>query len=368
MNPFKYGCIVDGKNFCSRPRLARQMAEYVRSGQNLVIQGERRIGKSSLVTNTVRAMKGYRLLYADFMDVRTVADICNQIADALCTFESGDSLLRKTFGLLSHLRPVITVDSNTGMPTISVDARAAENPASVNTMMNAIAEHVKGRKVCVVFDEFQDVLGVRGGERVLAMMRSKIQFLSSTPFVFLGSARNRMLDIFMSPDSPFYKSATLFDVDEIPDDDFYRFISERFATGRRKLPRPLFDSILAFVSRTSGDVQEYCDAIWQVTVPGARIAECDLEAALQRIFARESAAFSTFCHPLTDIQFRVLKALARLGGTHPLSGEFLGEAAVSNTATVRRSLTALCAARLVYVVANEYKFASPFFREWIRRK
>ena len=142
MNPFKYGCIVDGKNFCSRPRLARQMSEYIRSGQNLVIQGERRIGKSSLVTNTVKAMKGYRLLYADFMDVRTVA----------------------------------------------------------------------------------------------------------------------------------------------------------------------------------------------------------------------------------DIQFRVLRALAKLGGAHPLSGEFLGEASVSNTAMVKRSLTALCAARLVYIVANEYKFANPFFREWIRRK
>ena len=368
MNPFKYGCIVDGENFCARPKLAREMVGYVRSGQNLVIQGERRIGKSSLVTNVVRGMRGYRLLYADFMDVRTVTDICNQIADALCMFESGDSVFRKTFGLLSHLRPVITVDSNTGMPTISVDARASESPSSINTMMNAISEHVKGRKVCVVFDEFQDVLSVKGGERVLAMMRSKIQFLSDTSFVFLGSARNRMLDIFMSPDSPFYKSATVFDVGTIPDDDFYGFISGRFAKGGRKLPRQMFDAILEFVNRTSGDVQEYCDAIWQSTSDGCVITETDAESALRRIFARESGAFSTFCHQLTDIQFRVLKALARVGGHHPLSGEFLEAARVTNTATVKRALTALCNARLVYVLEGEYRFASPFFREWIRRK
>ena len=368
MSPFKYGCIVEGRDFCARPALARQLAEYVRSGQNLVIQGERRIGKSSLVTNVIRGMKGYRLLYADFMDVRTVTDVCNQIADALCTFESGDSVFRKTFGMLAHLRPVITVDANTGMPTITVDAKASESPASINTMMNAVAEHVKGRKVCVVFDEFQDVLSVKGGERVLAMMRAKIQFLSETPFVFLGSARTRMLDIFMSPDSPFYKSATVFDVGTIPDDDFYRFISGRFATGDRKLPRHLFDAILEFVNRTSGDVQEYCDAIWQTTSDGCTVGESDVEKALQRIFAREGETFSTFCHQLTDIQFRVLGSLARLGGRHPLSGEFLENARVTSTATVKRSLVSLCNLRLIYVFADEYRFASPFFREWIRRK
>ena len=53
MNPFKYGETVDGENFCRRPELARILKGYVESGQNVVMQGERRMGKTSLVLETV---------------------------------------------------------------------------------------------------------------------------------------------------------------------------------------------------------------------------------------------------------------------------------------------------------------------------
>ncbi len=368
MNPFKYGCIVDGGYFCARPQLAKQLEDYVDSGQNLVIQGERRMGKSSLVTNTVRGMRGYHMLYADFMDVRTVADVCNQIADGLARFEADDTLFKRTVTTLSHLRPTVSVDAMTGMPTISVDSGAAQNPSSINTMMNAVADHVKGRKACVVLDEFQDILNLPEGSRILAIMRSKIQFLSETSFVFLGSARNTMLDIFMSPKSPFYKSATIFDVGLIPDEDFYRFISGRFQTGRRTISEQIFERILDFAYRTPGDVQEYCDALWQVTSEGDEITDQTLEAALARIFARESDTFSSFARRLTDMQLRVLKSLAKYGGEHPLSAAFMRTANIVNTASVKRALTALCAGDLIYRHGGEYKFVSPFFREWVRRR
>ena len=45
--PFRYGCVVDGEYFCPRPELERQLRNYAESGQNLVIQGERRMGKTS---------------------------------------------------------------------------------------------------------------------------------------------------------------------------------------------------------------------------------------------------------------------------------------------------------------------------------
>ena len=116
MEAFKYGCIVDGENFCARPKLSRQLANYISSGQNVVIQGERRIGKSSLVRAAISGMRGQRAVFVDFMGVRSVTDVCNRIADALARFDSEDSLYRKTLALLSHLRPVVTVDAMTGRP------------------------------------------------------------------------------------------------------------------------------------------------------------------------------------------------------------------------------------------------------------
>ena len=368
MTAFKYGCSVEGENFCDRPDLSKSLSNYIESGQNLVIQGERRIGKTSLVKETVTSMGGWSLLYADFMGVRSVPDVCNRIADALARFDSSDSFMRKIFAALVHLRPVATIDAMTGLPTISVDARASADPSSLNAVMNAIESHVKGRRVCVVFDEFQDILDVKDGEQMLSIMRGRIQFMSRTSFVFLGSARNAMMGIFMSPKSPFYKSAAVFDVGNIPDDDFFGFAKERFSTGRRRLPRGLFDKILGFVNRTSGDVQELCDAIWQASEPGDTLDDPHFERGLQFVFDRENGAYAVFIKPLTDIQLRVLKALAVQGGEHPLSNAFLDEARLTNTATVRRSLAALERTGLVYLGPSGWKFASPFFREWIRRR
>jgi len=86
------------------------------------------------------------------------------------------------------------------------------------------------------------------------------------------------------------------------------------------------------------------------------------------VFARESGAYATFVKPLTDIQLRVLRALATLGGEHPLAGEFLRLADVATPTTIKRSLTSLAKAELIYDVGSGYKFVSPFFREWIRRR
>ena len=250
----------------------------------------------------------------------------------------------------------------------SVDARLSSDPSSANTVMNAVENHVKGRKVCVVFDEFQDILDIKDGEQMLSIMRGRIQFMSRTSFVFLGSARNAMMDIFMSPKSPFYKSAAVFDVGTIPDDDFFEFAKGRFATGRRRLSRSLFNRILDFVGRTSGDVQEMCDAMWQMSEPGDRLGDEHFERGLAFVFDREGGAYMMFLKPLTDIQHRVLKALAVQGGAHPLSNAFLEESQLTNTATVRRSLTSLERTGLVYPGPAGWKFSSPFFREWLRRR
>lgn len=368
MEAFKYGCVVSGDNFCHRSDLSAQMAGYIKSGQNLVIQGERRIGKTSLVHDTLSRMKGYKSVNADFMGVKSTTDVCNRIVDAMTRFDVDESFLRRTLSALVHLRPVGTIDPMTGMPSISLDARATAHPSSVVTALDALIDHVKGRKVCVVFDEFQDILDVKDGDQILALMRGRIQFLQDVCFIFLGSARNKMLSLFLSPNSPFYKSATVFDVGEIPDDDFYDFAKGRFALGERKLPRAVFDRILDLVARTSGDVQELCDAIWQTSSRGETLSDENIEKGINLVFARESSAYAIFIKPLTDIQLRVLTALSELGGAHTLANVFLEKSRITSPTTIKRALVALGKAELIYQLGGEWKFVSPFFREWIRRR
>ena len=185
----------------------------------------------------------------------------------------------------------------------------------------------------VVFDEFQEVKRLDAADQVLAMLRGKIQFLQDTCFVFSGSVRNDMVDIFTNPGSPFFKSAMTISVGNIPDDVFVPFLIARFKTGRRIADRAFIDKVLEFTGRTTGDVQQLCAAVWNTTKTGARLSEADIKLALEEIFEQESGPFEVQTTRLTRHQFKVLVTLAKLGGRNVYSANFLSAAGVPSSST-----------------------------------
>ena len=229
--PFRYGCVVDGEYFCPRPELERQLRSYAESGQNLVIQGERRMGKTSLVKKAISGMKGERLLYIDLYGIRTLSDFCRRVMSGVGGVTEKMSFLKKALSLAHRLRPALTIDSTTGAPTIVVDARAASEPDSLGTVMATVKKLAEDGGLCVVMDEFQDLLKLEDSAKILAEMRGTIQFQADTPYFYLGSSRNDMLRIFTHYDSPFFKSALPFEVSPIDEAAFVRFIVSRFRKG-----------------------------------------------------------------------------------------------------------------------------------------
>ena len=367
MNPFKYGCTVDGEYFCRRPALERNLASCIKSGQNVVIQGERRTGKTSLVLETVRRTKGVALFHADLLCVRDRADLCRRLASALGKLETADGWISKVLRSLAHLRPFVSIDPTSGSPTISLDARLAAAPDSVESVLDAILAQTARRRVCVVLDEFQDILDIDDGERMLAVMRARIQLDSRTPYVFLGSVRNRMSDIFWKHSSPFFHSATALPVGEIDADDFFTFLRSRFATGGRDFPRDAFDAVSAKARRIPGFVQELCDAIWQVTAPGGSIGGEVIRQGLETIFARERDHYAFALKQLTALQARVLAAIAQRGGREIFSAAFLELVDTRNAASVKKAVDKLVREDMIYFFEEEYRLANPFFGEWMKR-
>ncbi|MEA1933394.1 MAG: hypothetical protein U9N60_03040 [Thermodesulfobacteriota bacterium] len=69
----------------------------------------------------------------------------------------------------------------------------------LESVLDLIASMQTPKKpLVVVFDEFQDVLKFKDGYEALAVMRSKIQFHSNLSYVFAGSLRNKMDEIFIN--------------------------------------------------------------------------------------------------------------------------------------------------------------------------
>lgn len=367
MNAFKYGCVVGGKWYCPRPFLERELRRFLTAGQNVVVQGERRMGKTSLIHETVRGMRGWRLVYIDLLNIRSVGDFGKRVLSGVRESLRDESLFQKALRLLPRLRPVVNYDPITGGVGYSIDLTAASDPNAVEEIVAFLAAQSQRKKTVVVFDEFQDVLNLPDAQSVLALLRGKIQFQADVPYVFTGSVRNAMSDLFDNPDSAFFKSAVSMCVGEIDRADFSVFLRERFADCGKLVDDEVLDLVMTEVDNIPGDVQELCEGLCDVTDNRRRVVADDITAALKVVYAREGDKFESFSAKLSPIQFKMLVALAVRGGANVQSVSYLSEAGIGNAASARRALSRLEELRYIYRYRGEWKFTSAFFKSWMRR-
>lgn len=367
MNSFRYGCVVGGKWYCARPELENQLAKFIQNGQNVVILGERRMGKTSLVHETIHGMSGWKQIYIDLMNIRSVEDFCRRVLTAVREFHEKASLFEKALKLLPQLRPVVNLDPVTGGFGYSFDVRSVSDPHAVEEVVAMLAAQAAKRRVAIVFDEFQDILRLPDCQTVLALLRCRIQFQAGIPYLFTGSIRRQMVNIFDNPDSPFYKSAVTLSVGSIARSAFVGFLKSRFASAGRKTADDVIDLVLDEVVDIPGDAQELCEALCDVTEDKGPIVPEDVQAALQVVYAREGDKFESFIARLSPIQFKMLVALAVHGGKGTQSAEFLASAGIANAASARKALNKLEELRLIYCYRSEWKFNSTFFRSWLSR-
>ena len=368
MNPFKYGQVVGGDDFCPRPALLKQMTGFLRSGQNVAVLGERRIGKTSLICEAARRAKKRRMLYADLLEIKSADDLCKRLVKAIISLEQDGGLLGKALRSLSQLRPSVSLDPLTGKPSVSLDASVKLRPESIEGLLDMVQTIHRRRPVIVVFDEFQDILNLKNSGEAIATLRSKIQFHSKIPYVFAGSVRNRMAEIFTDPDSPFFKSAALMHVGRIDPGEFSVFLERRFAQGKRKVGDGVMGKVSGLADDIPGDVQQLCAALWEVTSYKDQITDGVLPDALQLVFARESKGYEAILHQITGQQLRCLVGLAELGGKAPLSQDFLRETGIATPASVQRALSRLEKLKIICRYEGQCRFANPFLKSWLIHK
>jgi archaellum biogenesis ATPase FlaH len=369
MNPFSYGQIVKGTDFCRRPELVKKLAENIKRGQNVYIQGERRTGKSSLIFETIRTLKKFRTIYTDLLEVKSSDDFIKRMVMAVISMEKSRGYLDKVFQKLSHIRPVASIDPITGLPTLTIDAAVELQPNSIGGVLDLIASyHSKTRPIVVVFDEFQDILNLKDARQTLALLRSKVQFQTHIAYVFAGSIRNKMDSIFNDPDSAFFKSAIPIHVGPLDSGIFHEFIKNRFNTGKRQIDPEAIGDIFDICFKIPGDVQQLCSALWDTTAPGEQITAVRIPVALELIFSHELKGYETILKIVSSQQLKLLTALARLGGKAPMSSAFLKNSGIAQASSIQRALGRLIDLRIIFHYENEYRFVNPFFRAWLLHK
>jgi uncharacterized protein len=374
-NPFRFGALALDESFADREEEIAELTSDIRNGQDVVVFAPRRYGKSSLIWAAMRDLgtEGVLVAQVDLMTTPTKERLAAALAAAI--YESIASPLERVWEKAAapfrrlRVQPGMTIDPNTGAISFSFAAarEAADVDATIEQLLELPAELAaeRGRRVALVFDEFQEIVEI--DRRLPRLMRAIFQRQPEVAHVYLGSKRHVMERIFNDENEPFWRSAKAMELSRIAPERFSSFIAERLAaTGRR----PDQEAIRRLLDLTEGHpyaTQELAYFLWQETPEGETASPERLELALEAVLRTENSHFSLIWAEASRVQRLILKALAREPG-HPLSKGYRNRYELPTAASVQTGLRALEQREIGAGERGAYRIAEPFLAEWISRR
>jgi uncharacterized protein len=376
-NPFNFGDLALDEGFTDRETELRELEADIRNGQNVVVFAPRRYGKTSLVwraTQELTRRNEVLVAQVDLMRTATKEQLAAKLAQTL--YEQVATPLDRVRDRAAdifrglRIRPVLTVEPDTGMLGFSFAAGHAREDvdATLERLLELPAELAaeRGRRIALVFDEFQQVIGLDPG--LPALMRAVFQSQPDVSHVYLGSRRSLMAELFNNANEPFWRSAKHIELGPIPIDAFAAFVTERFAATGKKAPPAAVDAVLEITHGHPYGTQELCYALWEETPARGSANDVRLAVAMERVLRSENAYFTHVWDGASRTQRLVLQALAAEPADAITSTEYRHRHGLPTGSSVHRALDALVEDELVAREGpGRYRIVEPFLAEWIRR-
>ncbi|MFH0798619.1 MAG: ATP-binding protein [Pseudomonadota bacterium] len=372
-NPFRYGEEVTGEDFCNRRKEIRRLTDYIGAANKVLLYSPRRWGKTSLIKETISRLpkRKHLIIYADLYPILKEEHFSQIVAQGFA--RSLASPLQKA---VATLRSLLT----SFIPKVTLDASGEANfefgfdstkkgTALAEELLDAIEESARKSKkrAVVILDEFQQV-GELADDRLEKVLRSKIQAQRHVCYIFAGSKRHLLVEMFSNPSRPFYKSAIHFPLGAIPPEEMKTFISKKFEARGRVADDAALAEILETAENHSYHVQQLCFHIWETAAERRRIDRETISNAVERILVSENASYHNTWSLLTRSQKLALKALAGIrAGETPFSMDFLNRAGLSSADAFRKALESLVAKELVEKENGGYRISDVFLKRWLSK-
>lgn len=371
MNPFLPGKIAK-ENFCSRPILEQKIKENFKSHQNFYLIGERRIGKTSVALKVAeeicKEQKGL-LILIDFRSVETINDVVEKIVLATKKAISEivfDKEVAKEF--LSRVFPKVSFGPE-GVDIAPAYDFTERNPIeSIEEALDLIVKTDKRKPVIVIIDEFQKILKIKEHKKILETLRGKIQTHSGISYMFSGSIRNKMEDIFTKPSYGFYKGAIRVPVEQIDKDDYVNYVMNIFHKGNRFIGKYDIGQVYEKLNGNTGDLQTFFHSLWEITSPAVEITSGFFDLAEKNILVRQFSSFETIYNNLTNVQKKFLQSLISVGGFNLYSKKFIDSVGVKSKSNISTILNHFKEVEILFELNKEIRYYDPYFRLWIEKE
>ena len=366
LNPFVLTGYVSPEYFCDRQKETDKIISALLNGRNITLTSPRRMGKTGLIHHVFRNMQednDVKCFYVDLYQTDSLELLVKKLADTILgTLDSTeDTIIKNVISFFKMLRPVVTVDPMTGEPGFKVDVEPGQGEYSLSEIFAYMEQ--SDYRCFVAFDEFQTIAGY-ADKNVEALLRSYIQRLTNVNFIFSGSQRHVLENMFASASRPFYQSTQMMPLGTIDKSAYYAFSSDMMRNNGQSIDEETFDYLYTKLSSHTWYVHTLLNRLYETGIE--TIDKATVDDILADILLENEGTFQTFLRLVTPIQAKVLHAVATEGTIKEIQGKaFLTKYQLRAASTVKTAVKSLVGKELLLDNNGEYQIYDRFFGLWL---
>ena len=368
VNPFITTSYAGPEYFCDREQETSDLIRMLTNGNNVALISPRRYGKTNLMRHCFAQpaiAEQYYTFIIDIYSTKSVADMVHRMG--LSILETLKPLGRKAWE--KFVTVMRSVQSGMGFdimgnPSWMLSVGDIASPTTTLEEIFYYLEHAD--KPCIVaIDEFQQITHY-GDERIEATLRTYIQYCQNTHFIFAGSQRHLMSQMFVSPARPFYQSVSLYNLPLLPEDKYTEFCLNLFEQRGKHLNDDVPHALYERFSGITYYMQRAMNELFSLTPDGESCETKDIDHALRNIILSSAPIYEDLMYQLPEKQSLILRAIAREGKAQNLtSGKFIRKHGLLSTSSVKSAVPALLDKGLITNEFGVYQLYDKFFEMWL---
>ncbi len=337
-----------GQSFCNRKNELSYLINNIGLSRPTLIMSPRRYGKTSLALRAFELSKA-TYTHIDFykeLDANDIAQsIINGVGDLLGKIEGRPKqLLRLAADFFSDLQ----VNFSLGSLGVTVELSDRKKPAEkIQNVLKKLHKFLVKRKVKIVLfiDEFQRLADIEGAEAIEAAIRHEAQISKNITYLFSGSNRHLIEDMFFDSKRPFYKLCDTIRLDRISEEHYSRYIQQASKKRwKKQLEKEVIDAVLELTECHPYYVNLLCFRVFLNEFPN----EKSVISNWKRCVDEGRSQIEREIDFLSLNQKKLIIGMSRFGPTkHPTSKDFLRNLGVSST-SVSLALTTLINKDYIY--------------------
>lgn len=371
INPFVVAGKIPQDLFCDRVKETERLTREITNGNNLVLISSRRMGKTGLIQHCFDLppiKDNYETFYLDILQTTGLKEFTyllgKEIFQRLAS--RSEKRLRRFMSFLYSLAGSFGFDPLSGTPTFNIKIGDIDDPElTLDEIFRYIAQSETISIIAI--DEFQQISKYKE-KNVEAMLRSNIQKLQNANFIFAGSERHLLQQMFSESARPFYNSASFMTLDPIEILEYKKFATHLFEEAGKKIDSDVVEYVYKIFDGNTFYLQKTFNLAYSNTKEGETCTINTTRESINEMLASYDTIYREMLAETSETQKQLLIAVAREGRASVItSAKFVKQNALASASSVQSAAKRLIDANLLIRNENTYQIQDPLLRQWIIR-